>query len=58
MEPHWTHVEHDADIGIRGYGQSPSSAFEQAAMALTAVVTDLALVSPKQSIKRSWLSNN
>lgn len=38
------HFPHDADIGIRGFGPTPSSAFEQAALAMTAVVTEPALV--------------
>lgn len=36
----WEHFPHQADIGIRGYGVSPAQAFEQAALALTAVITD------------------
>lgn len=35
----WEHFAHDADIGIRGWGRTPAEAFEQAACALTAVVT-------------------
>lgn len=35
----WEHFPHDADVGIRGFGSTPSRAFEQAALALTAVVT-------------------
>lgn len=38
--PCWEHFPHDADIGVRGWGASPSEAFIQAALALTAVVTD------------------
>ena len=36
----WEHFDHGADIGVRGFGSTPVEAFEQAAMALTAVVTD------------------
>jgi len=36
----WTHFHHEADIGVRGIGQTPEEAFEEAAMALTAVITD------------------
>jgi len=36
---HWEHFPHDADVGIRGFGPMPAVAFEQAALALTAVVT-------------------
>jgi tRNA nucleotidyltransferase (CCA-adding enzyme) len=35
----WEHFPHDADVGIRGFGPTPAAAFEQAALALTAVVT-------------------
>ncbi len=35
----WEHFPHDADVGVRGFGPTPAAAFEQAACALTAVVT-------------------
>lgn len=41
---HWEHFDHGADIGIRGIGASKASAFEQAALALTAVICDPAEV--------------
>lgn len=41
---YWEHFPHDADIGVRGLGESPDIAFEQAALGLTAVVTDPSLV--------------
>ena len=41
----WDHFAHDADIGVRGYGPSAEIAFEQAALALTAVVTEVAVES-------------
>ena len=37
--PAWLHFEHQADIGIRGYGRTLEEAFEQAAVAMTAVMT-------------------
>ena len=37
--PRWEHFDHGADIGVRGYGPTLASAFEQAALALTAVIT-------------------
>ena len=40
--PRWEHFEHGADIGVRGIAASKAAAFEQAALALTAVVTELA----------------
>lgn len=36
----WEHFAHGADIGVAGYGPTLSVAFEQAALALTAVITD------------------
>mgnify|MGYP001812599636 FL=1 len=36
----WQHFDHQADIGVHGSGPSLSAAFEEAAVALTAVVTD------------------
>jgi tRNA nucleotidyltransferase (CCA-adding enzyme) len=38
-EAGWEHFPHDADVGLRGFGATPARAFEQAARALTAVVT-------------------
>jgi SHS2 domain-containing protein len=36
--PGWEHFEHQADIGIRGFGWTMAEAFEQAARALSAVI--------------------
>lgn len=36
----WEHFSHDADIGVVGIGPTKAEAFRQAALALTAVVTD------------------
>lgn len=47
---HWEHFTHGADIGVRGIGSAPAEAFEQAALALTAVICDPALVQAKESI--------
>jgi len=46
----WEHFPHDADVGVRGFGGTPAEAFEQAAKALTAVVTH-AEVKPSQAVK-------
>src|SRR3990172_7582317 len=46
----WEHFAHDADAGVRGCGDSVGEAFEQAALALTAVVTDAAIV-PQTEVK-------
>jgi tRNA nucleotidyltransferase (CCA-adding enzyme) len=47
---HWEHFSHVADIGVRGFGQSMDEAFEQAALALTAVITEPGLVRPVQAV--------
>lgn len=50
QDAYWKHYDHGADIGVRGVGASKASAFEQAALALTAVVTDLDEVKPMTQI--------
>jgi SHS2 domain-containing protein len=49
-EGHWEHFPHEADMGIRGIGASLEEAFAQAAMAMTAVITDPRQVLSKESI--------
>jgi len=51
MSTHWEHFPHQADMGVRGVGATKAQAFEQAALALTAVVTDLQSVEPRQPIE-------
>ncbi len=46
----WEHFPHDADIGVRGVGDSPAAAFEQGALALTAVISDPQSVEPRDAI--------
>jgi SHS2 domain-containing protein len=36
----WSHFHHAADIGVRGCGATLEAAFEQTALAMTAVTTD------------------
>jgi SHS2 domain-containing protein len=36
----WEHFHHEADVGVRGLGDSTEQAFAEAAVALTAVITD------------------
>ena len=50
ITPHWEHFEHKADIGVRGYGNDPAEAFEQAALAMSAIITDLSLIKPSEGI--------
>lgn len=47
----WEHFSHGSDIGVRGFGQSVEEAFEQAAMALTAVVADVSLVGQSETVE-------
>lgn len=46
----WEHFPHDADIGVVGHGPTLETAFEQAALALTAIVTT-AEVNPGSSVE-------
>ena len=47
----WELFPHDADVGLRGRGPTRAAAFEQAACALTAVLSDPALVQPRQKVE-------
>jgi len=47
----WQHFAHGSDIGVRGFGASLEEAFEQAALALTAVVADISTVRPEENVK-------
>jgi tRNA nucleotidyltransferase (CCA-adding enzyme) len=47
----WEHFSHDADIGIRGFGPTPEKAFEEAALALMHVVTDVDRLRPQQLVE-------
>lgn len=44
------HFSHDADVGVRGIGPTCEAAFEQAAIALSAVVVDVSTVRPELEI--------
>jgi tRNA nucleotidyltransferase (CCA-adding enzyme) len=48
---HWEHFPHGADIGVRGIGASKAEAFAQAALALTAVLTDPATVAQTDCVE-------
>jgi len=52
-EAQWEHFPHEADVGIRGLGPTKDSAFAQAAVALTAVITDPVNVEPIQEVRIS-----
>ena len=47
----WEHFAHGADIGIRGRVATVEEAFGHAGTALTAVVTDPALVRPAEAVR-------
>jgi tRNA nucleotidyltransferase (CCA-adding enzyme) len=49
-EPRWEHFSHEADIGVRGIGPTKEQSFEQAATALTAVITDPASIKLEQRV--------
>jgi tRNA nucleotidyltransferase (CCA-adding enzyme) len=51
VKKRWEHFAHDADIGVRGVGASKEVAFEQAALALTAVVTDPQALEPQEKVE-------
>ena len=53
----WHHFPHDADIGIQGFGPTPAAAFEEAARALTAAVTD-ARVEPRIAVSVQCRASN
>ncbi|MBH0198913.1 MAG: archease [Nitrospira sp.] len=46
----WEHFPHQADMGVRGIGPTKEAAFEHAALAMTAVITDPASVAPLQAV--------
>jgi len=48
--PAWETFAHGADVGVRGFGSDPAEAFEHAAVALTSVITDPAIVRPERRI--------
>jgi tRNA nucleotidyltransferase (CCA-adding enzyme) len=50
VQKRWEHFPHDADIGVRGIGPSKAEAFEQAALALTAVIVEPRELSPKEMV--------
>lgn len=49
-EVRWEHFTHGADIGVRGIAPSVAEAFEQAALAMSAVICDPSLVAPREAV--------
>jgi SHS2 domain-containing protein len=54
----WEHFEHRADIGVRGYGASLEEAFEQAAIGLTAIITDIQSIREQTAVEISCAEPN
>jgi SHS2 domain-containing protein len=52
-EARWEHFRHGADIGVRGLGPTREQAFEQAALALAAVVAEPARIGAVESVELS-----
>jgi SHS2 domain-containing protein len=52
-EGQWELLPHGSDIGVRGIGDSKAAAFEQAALALTAVITDPKSVAATERVELS-----
>jgi len=50
VREYWEHFDHGADIGVRGFGASKATAFEQAALAVTGVVTDPESVMERETV--------
>lgn len=50
QSPSWEHFPHDADMGVRGFGCSLAEAFEQGALAMTAIITDPAAVQASERV--------
>lgn len=47
---HWEHFAHDADVGIRGVGDTLEQAFSEAALALTAAAVDPDALRPVEAV--------
>ena len=54
----WSHFAHQADIGIRAIAESLNSAFEEVALALTAIVTEPNNVAEVESVKIECSAEN
>ena len=50
ITPHWEHFEHQADIGVRGVSDTLAGAFEQAALAMSAIITEVSLIEARDKI--------
>jgi SHS2 domain-containing protein len=50
-EARWEHFVHGADIGVRGVASTVPAAFEQAALAMMAVICDLSLIAARDVVE-------
>lgn len=48
---YWEHFAHEADMGVRGIGPTKAQAFEQAAVAMTAIVADPTTIIAAQCVR-------
>jgi SHS2 domain-containing protein len=48
---HWELLERGAELGVRGVGATKAGAFEQAALALTAVIADPSAIAPREMVE-------
>ena len=46
----WEHFTHIADVGVRGFGTTMGEAFEQAALAMTAITCDPGAIQARSSV--------
>ena len=51
IKPYFELLEHKADMGIRGYGNSFEESFEQAAKAMFSIMVELESVQKKENIE-------
>jgi len=49
--PHYDYFDHEADIGIEGSGKTQEEAFENAALAMFAIMAHPATVIPEQEVR-------
>ena len=47
----WEHFPHEADVGVRGRGATLAEAFEQAALAMTAAITEPERVAAREAVE-------
>lgn len=50
-EQHWQHFPHDADVGVRGFGDTLAQAFEQAALAMIGAITAPESVAAREAVE-------